>query len=100
MRIKSFQLGSHKIKVKYVKSLIDFSTDSEIFGRANAKTNILEVATHIGGEPLAEDVITHSLYHELAHFMMILMNQWDLNLNEAFIDSLGGFIAQFDKTKK
>jgi hypothetical protein len=49
---------------------------------------------------LSEDVIFHSLCHELSHFIMILMNMAELNSNEAFIDVLGGFIAQFIKSKK
>lgn len=100
MRIKSFQLGSHNFKVKYVKRLIDAASESEIFGRANPKTNVIEVATSMHGEPLAEDVVYHTLHHELAHLIMILMMESELNANEKFIDNLGGYIAQFNKTKK
>jgi hypothetical protein len=100
MRIKKFCLGNHTIKVKYVKCLYDHASESEIFGRVNPKTNIIEIATVMGEEKLAEDVIEHSLHHELTHYILMLMGQWELNSNENFVDALGGFIAQFNKTKR
>lgn len=98
MRIKKFTLGGHDFTVKYVKCLV--GDQGELFGRANAKTNLVEIATHINGEKLAEDVVHHTLCHELSHLMMILMYENELNGNEKFIDGLGLFIHQFLKTKK
>jgi hypothetical protein len=99
MRIKSFELGGHKIKIKYVKSIQD--TDGRnLFGTANPKTNTIHIATFIQEEPLSEDVIHHSVYHELAHFFMMIMYEHKLNSNEKFIDNLGLLLHQFMKTKK
>lgn len=98
MRVKKFTLGGHDFKVSYVKSLMGDS--GELFGRANAKTNKVEIATHMHGEALAEDVIIHTICHELAHLFMILMYEQELNANEQFIDQLGLLIHQFLKTKK
>lgn len=99
-RIKSFKLGGHTLKVKYVKTVRDHETGQEIFGNCNPMTNEIHIATHLNGHKLAEDVVSHSLHHELSHYMMILMNQPELNNNEAFIDMLGMFIHQFNETKK
>ena len=98
MRIKKFSLGGHDFKVVYVKSL--FGEQGELFGRANAKTNLVEIATHMQGERLAEDVIQHTLCHELSHLFMILMYEQELNANEQFIDQLGLLLHQFMKTRK
>lgn len=99
MRIKSFQLGGHSVKVKYMGALYD-TEGTSLFGLANAKTNTIFIATLMNNEPLAEDVIIHSIYHELAHFFMMLMYESDLNANEKFIDNLGLLLHQFMKTAK
>lgn len=98
MKIKKFSLGGHDFKVVYVRSLI--GDQGELFGRANAKTNLVEIATHMNGEKLADDVVHHTLCHELSHLIMILMYENELNQNEQFIDQLGLFIHQFIKTGK
>ena len=99
MRIKSFKLGGHTLKVKYVKTVRDES-GTEIFGNCNPMTNEIRIATHMNGTKLAEDVMMHSLAHERVHYMLILMNQAELNANEAFVDVLGMFLHQYDETKK
>jgi len=99
-RIKSFKLGGHTIKVKYVKTVRCQETGAEIFGNCNPMTNEIYIATYIRGNKIAEDVIKHSLQHEKAHYMLILMNEHELNSNEAFVDMLGMFMHQYDETKK
>lgn len=99
MRIKKFQLGGHDISVKYVKT-VHCPSQGELFGRADPKNNVIEISTHLNGAPLSEDVITHTLFHELSHMMMILMNEFELNANEKFIDVLGMLLHQFHKTKR
>ena len=100
MRIKSFKLGGHTIKVKYVKTVRDHETGAEIFGTCNPMTNEIHIATHLNGTPLAEDVMKHSLAHERVHYMLILLNLAELNSNEPFVDMMGMFLHQYDETKK
>lgn len=100
MRIKSFKLGGHSIKVKYVKTVRDHETGAEIFGNCNPMTNEIQIATHLNGTKLAEDVLKHSLAHERVHYMLMLLNLGDLNSNEPFVDMLGMFLHQYDETKK
>lgn len=99
-RIKSFKLGGHTLKVRYVKTVRCHETGAEIFGNCNPMTNEILIATHLNGHKLSEDVLKHSLAHERSHYMMILMNQHELNNNETFIDLLGMFLHQYDETKK
>lgn len=100
MRIKKFILGSHTVLVKYVRDVYDPDTGEKILGLCNPLTNTVHIATHFKGEKLAEDVVTHSLYHELTHYILSLMGQSELNNNETFVDMVGGYFHQFNKTKK
>jgi len=100
MRIKSFKLGGHTIKVKYLKTVRDHETGAEIFGNCNPMTNEIHIATYLNGTKLAEDVIKHSLAHERVHYMLMLLNLVDLNSNEPFVDMMGMFLHQYDETKK
>jgi len=99
MRIKSFQIGGHTITIKYLKAIQD-SDGRNLFGICNPKTDTIHIATIMDGEPIAEDVIVHSVYHEIAHYFMITMYEHKLNANEKFIDNLGMHLHQFMKTKK
>lgn len=100
MRIRSFKLGGHSIKVKYVKTVRCHETGTEIFGNCNPMTNEFHIATHLNGTKLSEDVVRHSLAHERMHYMLILMNLGDLNSDEKFVDLMGMFLHQYDETKR
>lgn len=100
MRIKSFELGCHTITVEYVSQIIDEDNGKSLFGTACEKTNKIRVALSTYEIELAEDVLAHTVCHELGHLIMKLMGEDRLYANEKFIDHLGGYIAQFIKTKK
>ena len=100
MRIKSFKLGGHDIKVKYVKTVRNHEDGSEIFGNCNPMTNEIFIATYLNGTKLAEDVVSHTLAHERVHYMLILLNLAELNNNEGFVDMMGMFLHQYDKSKR
>ena len=98
VKIKSFDLGGHKIKVKYLKAII--FNGREMFGLANPKTNEIQIALTMGGQKIDESVIEHTICHELTHMILMLMYEFDLNDNEKFVDNFGLFLHQFLKTKK
>ena len=100
MRVTTFELGCHTIKIEYVAQILDEDTGKSLFGTACEKTNTIRVALFTYDVELAEDVLAHTVCHELAHLMMKLMGEERLYANEKFIDHLGGYIAQFIKTKK
>ena len=99
-RIRSFKLGGHTIKVKYLRTVRCHNDGSEIFGNCNPMTNEVNIALYLNGTKLAEDVIKHSLAHERVHYMLILLNLADLNNNEPFVDMMGMFLHQYDETKR
>lgn len=100
MRFKKFQLGGHDIQVKYLSTVRDPETGAEVLGLCNPKQNVISVATHLQGDALSEDVMLHSFFHELAHFLLIMMGEQELNQNEDFVDLLGAFLHQFWKSRK
>jgi hypothetical protein len=100
MRVTSFKLGGHTIKVRYLDKVHDPEDNSEILGLCNPMINEIFIATSIKNTKLSEDVIRHSLQHELVHFILKLMNQGDLDSNETFVDMFGMFLHQFEETKK
>jgi predicted SprT family Zn-dependent metalloprotease len=101
MRIKTFRLLNHRIKVEYKKRII--APDGSCpYGICYVEKNKIEIATHSPstGEPLPEDFIQHTLWHEIGHLLMALMNKNDLFADEAFVDGLGSLLAQLDNTRK
>ena len=98
-RVKSFELGSHTIKVIY-RPCVVHSDGQEVMGMFIPLKNEIHVTTIYRGEALSEEVILHTFHHEKAHAKAILQNRWDLNEDEAYIDMSGLLDAQYEKTKK
>ena len=101
MRVKSFSLMGHLIKVFHVKR-ITAPDGSHPYGICYVEQNKIEIATHSpsNGERLPDDFLNHTFHHELGHMLMALMSRHDLFADETFIDQLGGLLAQYDSTKK
>ena len=99
-RIKSFQVGSHTISIKYKKNVRNPDSNEEVLGMFIPLRNEIIVSINFKGESLCEEVIEHSLHHEIAHCFMIMMSQWELNSDEVFIDVLGLHMAQYIKSRK
>lgn len=99
-RIKSFQIGSHTVSVKYQKKVISPEANEEVLGLFVPLKNQIIVSTNYRNDDLCEDAIWHNLHHEVAHCFMIMMSKWELNSDEVFIDTLGLHLAQFNKSKK
>jgi hypothetical protein len=98
MRIESLKLGGHDIAVVYEPIVRDEDTGAEIFGKCDPFLNKISIALTIKGKTLAEDVLLHSLCHEIVHYILMLMNEHELNGNEQFVDQVGGFAHQAIKS--
>jgi len=99
-RTKSFELGSYKFTIKYVKTVKDPDTNEDILGLCDYLDSTIYVATEFKGQKLNEDSILHNAWHEKAHAIMGIMGKQDLNRDEVFIDHLGLCLAQMYKTSK
>ena len=98
-RFKTLSLGSHSIQIVYKKTVLS-PDGAPVLGISEFLHNTIEISTEFQGKKLAEEVITHTLFHEIVHFILHLMNCNELNENEAFVDQVGGHIAQVMKTLK
>jgi hypothetical protein len=100
MRLKSYSLGGHKIKIEYKESVADPQTGELVLGLTEPLQNKISVSTHWNGSPMAEEAIEHTMWHEIVHFILTIMGEVELNGNEKFVDSFGSYLHQIDKTKK
>lgn len=98
-RYESLEIGCHKVTVKYVDRILDDEENKDLFGKFNPVTNEILIALTVNGYSVSEDVLDHTLHHEVGHLMLGLMNS-DKNDDEPFVDMLGMMMSQFNKTKK
>lgn len=94
MRIKSFDLYNHKVKVIYQKKI-----RGKLLGNCDPNTHKIWVATHsIDGTPLPDSAIDHNLKHEIVHYWFKMLGRDDLYLDEILVDGLAGMICQYEAT--
>lgn len=93
-RPRTFEMGTHTVKIRYHKKVMN--GDKPVAGLVVPSKNTIYIAT----ENVCEDQIMHALWHEIGHFIMIQLNQWKLNNDETFIDTLGSYLAQVHKSIK
>lgn len=87
-----FELFNHKIKVKKYPALVEVGK----YGDADYAACELRLFTN-GCDP---SVVEHSFYHELVHFLLHYAGRGDLADDEVLVDTLGGLLAQYEKTKR
>jgi len=93
---KTFELAGQTIKTKVSASI---ETEGAV-GLSKFHQNEIRVRTKLDGEDIVHDVQVQTFFHEMAHMLMYIMNEHELNNNEKFIDNLGQFLYQYEKSKK
>jgi hypothetical protein len=83
---KSFGLLGHTITVKIINQK-EWKYANEWGWWDPAKNEILLVR-----QPRTQ--LRHSFWHEVSHAILDLMGQAKLSANEAFVDQMGGLLAQ------
>lgn len=91
MRIKSFQVYNHTVKISYVKKI-----RGKLLGNCDVNTMKLSVAT----EGIPESAIEQCRWHEQVHLMFKLLGRDELYEDEALVDGMAGMLAQYEQTKK
>lgn len=99
MRIKSFMVGPHKVKI-YYRQTVKHPDGEVVMGYCDYNTNQLYVSTKYKGKVLSESSILHNTLHEAMHLTTYLMGYQDLTKNEDFIDLLACFLAQIMLTQE
>lgn len=93
---KQFELAGQTIKTKVSPSI---ETEGAV-GLSKFHQNEIRVRTKLDGEDITHDVQAQTFFHELSHFILYVMNEHELNANEKFVDNLGQFLYQYEKSKK
>jgi hypothetical protein len=95
---KSFELGSHIIKV-IVDSKLMIAKDR--WGEAGLiKNNIIISTIHSDQTKITNSMILHTFYHEKIHHILNTMGEKDLCNNEKFVDIFANLLLQSDLSAK
>lgn len=95
VKVKSFCLYNHKVKVSYVKKI-----RGGLLGDCEPSTMKLKAVTHHKNEKLSDSAVEHNRWHEQVHLMLYFIGRLDLYEDEAFVDSLAGMLAQYEASKE
>lgn len=92
---KSFKLFGTTIKVEWDNMRLN---DKGKYGESAYSLAKISLADTIGLEPLSEDVILDTFYHEKVHMILNSMNKDDLSSDEEFVDVFAKLLRQSDST--
>lgn len=94
MRIpKSFKFAGMEFTVSIVDSLED--EDGYIYGDFDTNTCEIRIAKKCGDEPVCEQTMINTYYHELAHALQYF---YENKLDESFAQSVGNLLMQYNQT--
>jgi predicted SprT family Zn-dependent metalloprotease len=94
---KSLRLGSHTIEIIY-KDEVRNDDGEMVLGMSSFLENKIYISQKHHKTKISDAVIAHTIYHEIVHFILYLMNQHELNTDEAFVDVLGEHMLQVSKS--
>ena len=99
MRVRSFKLFHHTVKVRYQKKIVDEAGD-RLQGDALLEAMLLRVATTIPvtGLPYSPDMLEHNRCHEMVHLWLEAAGYAHLSRDERLVDTLAGFICQYESS--
>jgi predicted SprT family Zn-dependent metalloprotease len=92
-----FKMQNHTIKVEINNEKCE---DREALGLADYNVNKIYLATKSQGVNVSKSIIEHSFCHELAHYLLNALGEKEKNEDEAYVDLLGGLLAQVLSTMK
>lgn len=61
---------------------------------------LMKVSTTADGKKAPDSTIEHTRWHEQVHLMLRLAGRMDLYEDEILVDTLAGFLAQYEATAK
>ena len=94
---KEYDCLASKIKIHY---LPEVNKDESVFGLYSNVSNEIHVQTHMRGKKMPDDVIGHTMCHEIVHSWFWHSGYHDLYANEQLVDLIGGMLWQYLKTRK
>jgi hypothetical protein len=92
---KRFKLFAATINIEWDNKLMN---QKDSYGEAHySQSKIILSNTH-GVEPLSQDKILDTYYHEKVHIILDTMNERELSRNEKFVDVFAKLLRQSDET--
>lgn len=92
MRPKEFTIANINIRFEYKETL-----DNGDFGIFQAKRNLIQIATTHEGEPLSDEIIDNTVWHEIFHaFQYYYNNEFD----EAQAQVYANFMREYETSVK
>ena len=76
-----------------IEVVIDHTVDVGKFGDSDFSLNLIRI--FVAG--CSRDVILHTYWHEVTHFLLHYAGQSDLTTDEVLVDTLGGLLYQVAK---
>lgn len=92
---RRFKLFATTVNVEWDN---DRMNDKSQYGESNYSLSKITLATTIGVEPLSEDKILDTFYHEKVHMILDSMHRTDLSTNEDFVDMFGKLLRQSEES--
>lgn len=72
--------------------------DLELYGQTNYSRSEIILTNVNGLDPLSDDKMMDTFYHEKLHAILDMMNERDLSTNEKFVDVFAKLLRQADET--
>lgn len=91
----SFNLLGHTVTVVFDDEKLD---DKSALGYCSPTLNTITLTNKNGFRDLPQDVIEHTYWHEVVHFILKTMAEEELYTNEKFVDLFAGMLHQVLKT--
>lgn len=92
---KSFYLFGSKVDVVFDEQRMN---DKKLYGESDYSRLTLTLCKTDKTEPLSEDLILDTFYHEKVHMILDSMKENDLSSNEKFVDTFAKLLRQSDIT--
>ncbi|HPQ79380.1 MAG TPA: hypothetical protein PLG47_02940 [Candidatus Dojkabacteria bacterium] len=91
----SFNLLGHTVNVVFDDKSMD---DKNALGCCSPTLNTITLTNKNGIDTLPQDVIEHTYWHEVVHFILKTMGEEELYKNEKFVDLFAALLHQILKT--
>lgn len=91
---KQFQFAGITFKVEFVDTVT--TNGDPDYGDFDTNQNRIRLAKTIEGEPVTEQTMENTFYHELAHALQYYYNN---ELDESFAQCIGNFLMEYNHTK-
>ena len=67
----------------------DYCNGKEVLGEADINHNKIKLCNYFDGEPIPQERVLHTLFHELTHCLLFMIGQTKIYANEILVDNLG-----------